>query len=217
MRALPRGTLAATQRHPYSFSCSSCSSSTSSFGSAFSSRHASSTSSRLAELRRLLEGDAADPGSRTDADWIPGLLKPGTDDVARLSPDLAAELLFEVGWNARHRYLDVRQAADGGTVRGAIRCPYLPEPHTFEARAAAALYEPQRSALGGGGDDPRLARIIVGCDGSEDAEDAAAAAALLHGAGYVNAVVLDGGFARWRMEGFPTEGDEDEDVPDSTL
>ena len=165
---------------------------------------------RVAELRRRLQAEAAGPGAKVNAEWIPGLLKsPAGGTPARLAPGMAAELLFEVGWNARHRYLDVREHADGGKVPGALHCPFLPEAHSFEARASDAL-------RGDGGGIPKAARVIVGCDGSEDSEDAQAAVTILQRAGYVNAVVLDGGFERWRTEGLPVEKEE-EMIPDSTL
>ena len=72
---------------------------------------------RVAELRRRLQAEAAGPGAKVNAEWIPS--------QARLSAGMAAELLFEVGWNARHRYLDVREHADGGKVPGALHCPCL--------------------------------------------------------------------------------------------
>lgn len=152
---------------------------------------------RVVELRRRLQAEAAGPGAKVNAEWI------------RLAPGMAAELLFEVGWNARHRYLDVREHADGGKVPGALHCPFLPEAHSFEARASDAL-------RGDGGGIPKAARVIVGCDGSEDSEDAQAAVTILQRAGYVNAVVLDGGFERWCTEGLPVEKEE-EMIPDSTL
>ena len=165
---------------------------------------------RVAELRRRLQAEAAGPGAKVNAEWIPGLLKsPAGGTPARLAPGMAAELLFEVGWNARHRYLDVREHADGGKVPGALHCPFLPEAHSFEARASDAL-------RGDGGGIPKAARVIVGCDGSEDSEDAQAAVTILQRAGYVNAVVLDGGFERWLTEGLPVEKEE-EMIPDSTL
>jgi len=166
---------------------------------------------RVAELRRRLQAEAAGPGAKVNAEWW----HVGTDTwtaggtPARLAPGMAAELLFEVGWNARHRYLDVREHADGGKVPGALHCPFLPEAHSFEARASDAL----RSD---GGGLPKAARVIVGCDGSEDSEDAQAAVTILQRAGYVNAVVLDGGFERWRTEGLPVEKEE-EMIPDSTM
>ena len=84
---------------------------------------------------------------------------------------------------------------------------------TSQVQAAARVSDALR---GDGGGIPKAARVIVGCDGSEDSEDAQAAVTILQRAGYVNAVVLDGGFERWRTEGLPVEKEE-EMIPDSTL
>jgi len=138
--------------------------------------------------------------------------------MAKVPPDIASELLYEVGWNARHRYVDVRQIQSGGAVRGALHTPLLPEPHTFLARAAAALYVSERSALGGSNEDLTESRIIVGCEG-EEAEDARTAITMLQAAGYANSVLLEGGFERWRLEGYPCEAADgtDDEPPDSTF
>lgn len=134
-----------------------------------------------------------------------GAGQPQSDVLAKVPPDLAEELLYEVGWNARHRFLDVRAAQTGGAVRGAIHVPLLPEVHSFEARAMAALHEPNRSRLGGS-EDLKAARIIVGCE-DDDAEDAKAAAVRLKNAGFLNTVLLEGGFNRWRSGGHPLDID----------
>lgn len=115
--------------------------------------------------------------------WPKGLLQPALG-MAKVPPDIASELLYEVGWNARHRYVDVRQIQSGGAVRGAIHTPLLPEPHTFLARAEAALHVSERSALGGSNEELTESRIIVGCEG-EEAEDARTAITMLQAAGYV--------------------------------
>ena len=150
---------------------------------------------------------------KAESSWPKGLLSSG---LAKVSPDIACELLYEVGWSARHRYVDVRQVQSGGFVKDAIHVPFLPEPHTFEARASAALLVPDHSVLGAANEDPKEARLIIGCH-DDDAEDARSAAGVLKSAGYHNVILLEGGFKRWLREEFPCAPDECEEIPDSTL
>lgn len=171
-----------------------------------------------ARISQVKEEQLRGAGGSSGGAWPKGLIAgDGVGPLAMLPPDHVCELLYEVGWNARHSYLDVRPAADGAAaVREALRVPFLPEVHTFETRVAAALVGARRPR--DPDDDPKAARIVVGCCGAEDGEDSRSAARALQTAGYQNVVALAGGFARWREEGFPTEGDEDDDeLADGTL
>ena len=126
-------------------------------------------------------------------------------------------LLYEVGWNARHSYIDVREVTDGATVRDALRVPLLPEVHTFEERVTSSVRNYTRRPRDPLDDDPTSARLVVGCSGLEDGEDARTAARLLQQAGFTNLVMLDGGFERWRDGDHPIEGGDEDDMPDSTF
>jgi rhodanese-related sulfurtransferase len=79
--------------------------------------------------------------------------------------------------------LDVRPAEAFATARprGALSVPLLPTDTLVERAAAAVGREPD-------------SRIVVA--GGGDTDDAERAARALLGAGYANAVVLEGGFAR---------------------
>ena len=160
--------------------------------------------SRVDQLRDQLSAEAP-----SKATWPSGLLS-----QSALSPELAFELIFEVGWNAQHRLIDVRQdeSVESGAARGAIKVPLLPEVHTFATRLGAALSTNRR--LDSSDDDPSNARLILSCDRS--GEDSATAVDILKKAGYANVVRLEGGYEVWREKGFPCEEAYD-DFPDSTL
>jgi rhodanese-related sulfurtransferase len=177
---------------------------------ALCSKPPASTARRFAKLRVDALRDRLSSEDKTKAHWPSGLLA-----AAPLSLDMAQELIYEVGWNAQHRYVDVREEelSATSTARGALRVPLLPEVHTFETRLASALSSGRRQ-LDASDDDPRHARLILACD--QSGEDSETALAILKQAGYANAVRLDGGFDRWRDQGFPVE-ESFEDLPDSTL
>ena len=171
------------------------------------------------------------------ANWPEGLLqdsggrKPTAVDVA-----LAEELLYEVGWQARHSFLDVRPATayTAGRVRGAHNVPFQPE-GTFMARAEAVIAQihrdqppaqylaraslPRGEKVGAGQADedlesPRLLRLIVGGDRTA----AFSACEVLLQAGFKNTLTLAVGFDEWKRLGLPCDDTESEDdFPDSTF
>lgn len=182
-------------------------------------RGLASTSHQRIAAARVAENASAmqDAPPRSRSNWPRGLLsETSTRALAMLPPDHVAELLYEVGWNAQHTFVDVREENGGATVRGALWVPFLPEVHTFEARVADALRAARR-LRDPHDDDPKDARLVLGCTGLDGCEDARAGAAMLQKAGYGNAVVLDGGIDRWESEGLPSDGAAEEDIPDSTL
>jgi len=73
--------------------------------------------------------------------WPIGILQEkGGKRPTTVSLTQTEELLYEVGWMARHSYLDVRSAADFdlGRPRGAVSLPYEPA-ETFLERAAVTI------------------------------------------------------------------------------
>lgn len=116
--------------------------------------------------------------------------------AASVPPDVASDLLYEVGWESRHVYVDLRNSEEFGRGRpkGAISVPYDSD---FDEKVRDMVnVEPGRLIVGG----PK----------------ATEAAKRLDEFGY-RAVVLEGGFDKWRADGLPIEVDgmlEDDDEDD---
>ena len=170
--------------------------------------------------------------------WPEGLLQEsGGKSPTSIQPNLAEELLFEVGWQARHACIDVRAAEDfaHGRVRGAHSVPYAPA-STFEERAMAALAKihreqpaaqhlaraslPRGEGGDGDGDDlgsAKLVRLIIG--GDDTSSLAFTATKVLLDSGFKNVLTLAVGFEEWKKQGLPCESDleEDDEFPDSTF
>lgn len=102
--------------------------------------------------------------------------------------DVASELLYEVGWESRHVYVDVRaeDAFRRGRPKGAVNVPYRNDDE-FATTAVERI-----------GRDP--GRVVVG------GKHASSAAAVMNRVGF-RPVVLDGDFEQWRAMGLPIEVD----------
>lgn len=177
---------------------------------------------RIAQVKSNVEQ------SRRGPVWPAGLLGGSSPDdpPTTVPPQLAAELLFEVGWAARHCFLDVRpsEQLSAGKVRGALSVPAEPA-ETFLARAIGVIEQQQRDQpatahvegsthLALDGTDPsKEARVIVGFG-----ENAHAAASELLRAGFVNTVHCGGEFEDWEKQELPCDIlDDCENIPDSTF
>uniref|UniRef100_A0A7S4F1D9 Rhodanese domain-containing protein n=1 Tax=Chrysotila carterae TaxID=13221 RepID=A0A7S4F1D9_CHRCT len=163
---------------------------------------------RVAERRAEILGNKA---GESLAAWPEGLLSgegAAEQGGTPIPAHFASELLFEVGWQSRHCFLDIRSADafGAGRVRGALNVPFEPET-TFLARAGAALDRLHHPNPPG-----KKARVIVGFG-----EHADAAAAVLLRAGYANTVRLEGGFEAWREVGFACEDGDSDEIEDSTF
>ncbi|KAJ1451418.1 hypothetical protein M885DRAFT_529810 [Pelagophyceae sp. CCMP2097] len=127
------------------------------------------------------------------------------DPLAKIPPELAHELVFEVGWESRHCFVDVRDAATfaRGRARDAINIPWGADFST-----AAPLKIPAE-----------LGRVVVG-GAQAQSEAVTAAAAVLNGLGFT-ALAMSGGFETWRklcyaidVDGLePDEDDGDDGDP----
>ena len=196
--------------------------------------------SMLRLARRGLCSAPGDSGVIASA-WPRGLLQEkGGKAPTTVSLTIAEELLYEVGWQSRHAYVDVRSADlfARGCARGAVSLPYEPR-ETFLERAdeVIARMQLERPAahhlslamLPRAGAAPahafemendelstRLAKFIVGGDDATSLALTATAELLSHG--YQNAVALEVGYDEWQRRGLPVErvGDDDE-FPDSTF
>lgn len=197
-----------------------------------------------AAARRLLASSSSSSSAGGSgvvaAHWPEGLLQAhaGKRPTAVSAP-LASELLYEVGWQSRHNFLDVRSESlfAAGHVRGAYNVPLEPQT-TFVARAEAAvekirLDQPAAQHLARASlprvsegvvesddDDGTTAmkmRLVIG--GDDTSSLAFTATASLLSAGFTNAVCMDVGFDAWKAMGLPCEGvdvDADE-FQDSTF
>lgn len=143
--------------------------------------------------------------------------------------------IYEVGWQSRHSFVDVRPAEqyDTGRVRGSYSVPLEPS-GTFLERAEAAIVQIHheqppaqhlarssvpRAETPTGNDDfesPKMVRLIVGGDDTSSAAFSACQA-LLQG-GYKNTLALAVGFDEWKRLGLPCDDLlDDEGLPDSTF
>jgi rhodanese-related sulfurtransferase len=170
--------------------------------------------------------------------WPKGLLQEaGGKRATVVNLDLAEELCYEVGWQARHNLLDVRPAErfEVRRPRGAHSVPYEPA-STFVERAITAIdrihldrpaqylsaASHARGELEPGEDDGTsmlMARLVV--VGDDDSSLAMTATTALLDAGYTNTVALAAGFEEWERRGLPCETsggvEGEEEFPDSTF
>ena len=128
-----------------------------------------------------------------------------------LTHSFASELLFEVGWQARHVFVDLRpdEKYQDGRVRSALSLPFEPQA-TFKQRATDLL-----NRLPYPHDSGSAARVIFGWDAN-----AAKAAAQMRDAGFPNAVHVASDFESWRAAGLPCDdsaGAGLDDFADSTF
>lgn len=113
--------------------------------------------------------------------------------VAVVTPEVAHDLIFEVGWESRHVFVDVRPPDEFG--RGRPRTAInIPLDDKFDDTAREVI---------------PVERVVV---------NSGTAAARLDELGY-RAVVLEGGFEKWRDLGLPIsvdglDDDDDEDDGD---
>tara|TARA_B100000513_G_scaffold99383_1_gene42389 strand:- start:247 stop:921 length:675 start_codon:yes stop_codon:yes gene_type:complete len=177
---------------------------------------------------RVAEVKASFEQSKRGPVWPRGLLGGSSsgDGPTTVPPQLAAELLYEVGWAARHCFLDVRptENVSSGKVRGALSVPAEPAA-SFVERATAILEQQQRDQpavahvegsthLALDATDPtKQVRVIVGFG-----DEARAAAATLLRAGFINTVHCGGKFEEWERNDLPCDLPDDcESIPDSTF
>jgi len=158
--------------------------------------------SQMVQLRvsEQLAAHSDEGSARTP--WPRGLLSGDGQAPTPLAPALVAELMYEVGWQSRHRMVDVRRAEDFNSVRphGAHNVPLEPI-DSFVTRAVNELRL-----------DPD-ARLVISDEFNHG--DAQKAARALLAAGYANTIVLEGGVTRWTAEDLPCE--EDLHIEDSTF
>ena len=169
---------------------------------------------RVKEIKAAVDGDAPNKPSSL---WPDGLLGGNPEDgPVVLHPILVSELLYDVGWHARHQFIDVRtpEAFASGRVMGARNVTWEHDDASFVERVEVSLASSRRA-----GEDPleRDVRLVVGGAGGVDAAEVQAAGVALLRAGFVNAVTLDGGFARWQAENLSEDRPDDEELPDSTF
>lgn len=158
-----------------------------------SGRHDVSRLARDKVLSQVAQQDIMSQQQESASERNPG----EKERLAAVPCEVASELLYEVGWESRHVYVDVRDAAAFGRGRpkGAINVPF----HTDDAFAALVTERVGREP----------GRVVVGGDA------ASKAAASLETLGY-RPVLLDGDFDRWRSLGLPidVEGLEDNEDDD---
>ncbi|KAJ8614583.1 hypothetical protein CTAYLR_004957 [Chrysophaeum taylorii] len=120
-----------------------------------------------------------------------------TKALAVVPAEIAYELVHEVGWESRHQFVDVRSATAfaRGRPKAAINVPF----------STSDLFEDAAKALER--DPPRL--VVAGTAASQ-------AAVVLERLGF-EAVVMDGGFDRWRDLGLPIDLDGYDDDDDDEL
>eukprot|EP00964_Phaeocystis_antarctica_P114479 scaffold78441_cov63-Phaeocystis_antarctica.AAC.2 len=144
--------------------------------------------------------------SKAQSAWPVGLISNnGTAEPTVIPPDFASELVYEVGWQSLHTFIDVRPDASAPLAARAVRVPLGEGGVDFVRRLTEVLEEPSLEA-----------RVVLA--DSEGAEGGAAyeAAIDLQEAGFVNAVVVRGGMKEWEEEGFAMEKEEEEEVEWST-
>ena len=149
----------------------------------------------------------AEANASTQRPWPDAML--AAND--HLTHSFASELLFEVGWQARHVFVDLRpdKQYEDGRVRGALSLAFEPQA-TFKQRATDLL-----NRLPYPHDSGSAARVIFGWDAN-----AAKAAAQMRDAGFPNAVHVASDFESWRAAGLPCDdsaGAGLDDFADSTF
>jgi len=134
--------------------------------------------SRLVKQRIAAQVSASTPPP-------PSSSSASSEAIAVVPVELAHDLLYEVGWESRHVYVDTRdpETFARGRPRGAVNVPFAGE--GFEKRAKDAIADDH-------------GRLVVGGPLASDA------AKRLHSTGY-RPVVLDAGFEVWRQRGFPVD------------
>ena len=151
--------------------------------------------------RRQEQLDSSGSPSAPSA-WPVGLISNnGTAEPTVIPPDFASELVYEVGWQSLHTFIDVRPAASAPIAARAVRVPLGEGGVDFVRRLTEVLEEPSLEA-----------RVVLA--DAEGAEGGAAyeAALDLQEAGFVNTVVVRGGMKEWQEGGFAME--EEEEVED---
>jgi hypothetical protein len=149
--------------------------------------------------RRQEQLDSSGSPSSPSA-WPVGLISNnGTAEPTVIPPDFASELVYEVGWQSLHTFIDVRPAASAPIAARAVRVPLGEGGVDFVRRLTEVLEEPSLEA-----------RVVLA--DAEGAEGGAAyeAALDLQEAGFVNAVVVRGGMKEWQEGGFAMEEEEGE-------
>lgn len=149
--------------------------------------------------RRQEQLDSSGSPSAPSA-WPVGLISNnGTAEPTVIPPDFASELVYEVGWQSLHTFIDVRPAASAPIAARAVRVPLGEGGVDFVRRLTEVLEEPSLEA-----------RVVLA--DAEGAEGGAAyeAALDLQEAGFVNTVVVRGGMKEWQEGGFAMEEEEEE-------
>ena len=154
---------------------------------------------RVAERRQEQLDSSGSPAAPSA--WPVGLISHnGTAEPTVIPPDFASELVYEVGWQSLHTFIDVRHDASAPIAARAVRVPLGEGGVDFVRRLRDVLEEPSLEA--------RV--VLTDSEGAEGGE-AYEAALDLHEAGFVNAVVVRGGMKEWQEEGFAMEEEEVED------
>ena len=154
---------------------------------------------RVAERRQKQQPSSSEGTAATSA-WPPGMLSNnGAAEPTVIPPDFANELVYEVGWQTLHTFIDVRSDASAPLAARAVRVPLNEGGADFVRRLKEALDEPSLES--------RV--VLADLDGAEGGA-AYEAAIDLQEAGFVNAVVVRGGMKEWQEEGFAMEEGEEE-------
>ena len=157
---------------------------------------------RVAERRQEQPDSSGSPAAPSA--WPVGLISNnGTAEPTVIPPEFASELVYEVGWQSLHTFIDVRPAdASAPIAARAVRVPLGEGGVDFVRRLTEVLGEPSIEA-----------RVVLA--DAEGAEGGAAyeAALDLQEAGFVNSVVVRGGMKEWQEGGFAME-EEAEEVED---
>ena len=152
---------------------------------------------RVAERQQLNSGSPAAPSA-----WPVGLISNnGTAEPTVIPPDFASELVYEVGWQSLHTFIDVRPDASAPLAARAVRVPLGEGGVDFVRRLTEVLEEPSFEA-----------RVVLADSEGAEGGEAYEAAIDMQEAGFVNAVVVRGGMKEWQEEGFAME--EEEEVED---
>jgi len=132
---------------------------------------------------------------------------------ALLPPEVAAELMYEVGWESRHRYLDVRTPEEfaKGRPEGAVNVPYMLKSSAAEAGTSLGSLKPGGLRMRENPDFleqvlqhfPPDTRLIVGSENK--GRRASLAVSLLEKQGYSHVLTMDGGQRAWAKQELPVE------------
>lgn len=149
-------------------------------------------------------------------------LRSYSTQVAKVDPDTAADLLYEVGWESRHTFLDVRtpQEFRKARVRGALNFPLL-LPTDAAAGSSASEQEGEAPLVLKDGTQlvrntswlsqvqaalPADSRLIVG-SANAASKRAETAVQQLQGCGYQFVLQMTEGMAGWAERELPMESD----------